>query len=93
MNAFNDALKIDGNNSAARYGLAKLQLATGNAADAVPLLMKVVGANPNSLEARLTLLQGFIAIGDVPQATALANDLLKTHAESRCKPPSSRWPR
>ena len=61
MKAYNDALKIDGNNSAARVGLAKLQLATGAAADAVPLLMKVVAANPRSLEARLLLLQGFIA--------------------------------
>ena len=52
MKSFNDALKIDGNNSVARVGLAKLQLATGAAADAVPLLMKVVAENPGNLEAQ-----------------------------------------
>ena len=82
MKAYTDALKIDANNSDARVGLAKLQLATGAAADAVPLLMKVVAANPGSLEAKLMLLQGFIAVGDVTQATAVANDLLKTNADS-----------
>ena len=46
MKSFNDALRIDGNNGVARVGLAKLQLATGAAADAVPLLMKVVAENP-----------------------------------------------
>ena len=82
MKAFNDALKIDGNNSVARVGLARLQLSTGAAADAVPLLMKVVAANPRALEPRLLLLNGFISIGDMAQATALANDLLKTNADS-----------
>ena len=82
MKAFNDALKIDGNNSVARVGLARLQLATGAAADAVPLLMKVVAENPRNLEARLLLLNGFMSIGDMAQATALANDLLKTNADS-----------
>ena len=43
MKSFNDALKIDGNNNVALVGLARLQLATGSAAEAVPLLMKVVG--------------------------------------------------
>jgi cytochrome c-type biogenesis protein CcmH/NrfG len=56
MKSFNDALKIDGNNSVARMGLARLQLATGAGADAVPLLMKVVAENPRNLEARLLLL-------------------------------------
>jgi len=82
MKSFNDALRIDGNNAVARVGLAKLQLATGAAADAVPLLMKVVTENPRNLEARLLLLNGFMAIGDLTQATALANDLLKTNADS-----------
>jgi Flp pilus assembly protein TadD len=75
-------LRIDGNNAVARVGLARLQLATGAAADAVPLLMKVVAAHPTHLESRILLLNGFIAIGDTAQATALANDLLKTNADS-----------
>ena len=82
MKSFTDALKIDGNNSVARLGLAKLQLATGAAADAVPLLMQVVAANPQNLEARLLLLNGYMSIGDMVQATALANGLLKTHGDS-----------
>ena len=44
--------------------------------------MKVVAENPRNVEARLLLLNGFMAIGDMPQATALANDLLKTNADS-----------
>jgi putative PEP-CTERM system TPR-repeat lipoprotein len=82
MNAFNDALKIDGTNSVARLGLAKLHLATGNAGDAVPLLLKVVEANPTLLEPQLMLLQGLIAVNDVPQATMLAANLVKTHGDS-----------
>jgi Flp pilus assembly protein TadD len=50
----------------------------GAAAEAVPLLMKVVAENPRHLEARVLLLEGYMAAGDMPQATALANDLLKT---------------
>jgi tetratricopeptide (TPR) repeat protein len=82
MKSFNDALKIDGTNNVARLGLARIQLATGAAADAVPLLMKVVADNPRNLEARLLLLNGFISIGDLTQATAVANGLLKTNADS-----------
>ena len=44
--------------------------------------MKVVAENPRNLEARLLLLQGFMAVGDMPQATALANDLQKTNGNS-----------
>jgi Flp pilus assembly protein TadD len=44
----------------------------------VPLLMKVVAENPRHLEARVLLLEGYMAAGDLPQATALASDLLKT---------------
>ena len=82
MKAFTDALAIDGNNSTARFGLARLQINTGAAADAVPLLMKVVAANPANLDAKLLLLQGFMAVGDMPQATALARDLEKTNGNS-----------
>jgi tetratricopeptide (TPR) repeat protein len=82
MKSYNDALKIDGSNSVARMGLAKLQVANGAAADAVPLLMRVVEANPKNLDARLLLLQGYMAIGDVPQATAQANELLKAAPNS-----------
>jgi tetratricopeptide (TPR) repeat protein len=81
IKAYNDALKIDGNNGLARMGLARLQIATGQAADAVPLLMKVVAQNPKHLEARLLLLQGYIGVGDVVQATSLAQDLSKTHGD------------
>ena len=82
MKSFNDAMRIDANNMVARVGLAKVQVANGAAADAVPLLMKVVAENPRNLEAKLLLLQGFMAVGDMPQATALANDLEKTNGAS-----------
>jgi putative PEP-CTERM system TPR-repeat lipoprotein len=82
MKSFNDALRLDGNNSAARLGLAKVQLNNNAAADAVPLLMKVVAENPRNLEAKLLLLQGFMAVGDMPQATALAAELQKTNGNS-----------
>ena len=82
MKAFNDAMRIDGTNSAARIGLARLQVQSGAAAEAVPLLMKVVAEQPRHLEARLLLLQGYMAVGDKPQANALANDLLKTDGDS-----------
>ena len=79
MKAFNDALKLDGNNYAARFGLTRLQVQNGGAADAVPVLMKLVAENPRDLEARLLLLHGFMASGDLRQATALANELVKTN--------------
>ena len=78
MKAYNEALRLDGSNGAARIGLAKLQVHNGAAAEAVPLLMKVVAENPRHLEARVLLLEGYMAAGDLPQATALASDLLKT---------------
>lgn len=82
MKSFNDAMRIDANHVAARVGLARLQVANGAAAEAVPLLMKVVGENPQNLDAKLLLLQGFMAAGDMPQATALASDLEKTNGAS-----------
>jgi len=82
MKAYYGALKIDGNNGVARTGLANLQIASGQAADAVPLLMRVVAENPQNVDARLLLLQGYIAVGDVVHATALANDLGKRHGDS-----------
>jgi len=82
IKSYNDALKIDANNGVARIGLARMQINSGQAAEAVPLLMTVVAGNPNHLEARLLLLQGYVAIGDVVQATALANDLAKTNGNS-----------
>ena len=82
IKAYYDALKIDGNNGVARIGLANLQIASGQAADAVPLLIRVVAENPQNVQARLLLLQGYIAVGDVTQATVLVNDLSKTAADS-----------
>lgn len=82
IKSYNDALKLDANNGVARIGLARMQINSGQAAEAVPLLMTVVAGNPNHLEARLLLLQGFIAVGDVVQATALANSLAKTSGNS-----------
>jgi len=59
-----------------------VQVDNGAAADAVPLLMKVVEENPRNVEARLLLLQGYMAVGDLPQATKLANELVKTNGDS-----------
>lgn len=77
ITAYNDALKIDGSHVEARLGLARLQINNGQAAEAVPLALKIVADNPQNLEARLLLLHGFIAVGDVPQATHQLNVLMK----------------
>ena len=75
--AYNEALKIDGGHVAARLGLARLQINNGQAADAVPLALKIVADNPRNGEARLLLLHGLIAVGDVPQATHQLDVLMK----------------
>lgn len=75
--AFNDALKLDGANTQARLGLARLQINNGMPADAVPLMLKIVEEQPRNLEARLLLLHGLLAVGDLPQATTQLNVLLQ----------------
>ena len=75
--AFNDALKIDGTSTEARMGLARLQINNNTPADAVPLVLKIVEEQPRNLEARLLLLHGLIAVGDLPQATNQLNVLLQ----------------
>ena len=82
MKAYYNALKIDGSNDLARIGLANLQIASGQASDAIPLLTRAVAENPQNVDTRLLLMKGYIAVGDVKQATALANDLGKTAADS-----------
>ena len=69
MATFNEALTLDGNSVDARMGLAEVQIANGMAADAVPLLTKVVEQQPNNLNVRLAMFQGLMAAGDLPQAT------------------------
>jgi putative PEP-CTERM system TPR-repeat lipoprotein len=80
--AFNDALKLDSRNVDGRLGLARLQINNGSAAEAVPLVLKVVEERPTNIEARLLLLYGLIAVGDIPQATTQLNVLLKASPES-----------
>jgi putative PEP-CTERM system TPR-repeat lipoprotein len=80
--AFNDALKIDGTHVEARLGLARVQINDGSAADAVPLVLKIVEEHPRNLEARLLLLHGLMAVGDLPQATQQLNVLLQAAPES-----------
>jgi tetratricopeptide (TPR) repeat protein len=80
--AFNDALKLDGTNMQGRLGLARLQINNGTAADAVPLVLKIVEENPRNLEARLLLLHGLMAVGDLPQATQQMNVLLQASPNS-----------
>jgi tetratricopeptide (TPR) repeat protein len=63
-------------------GLAELQIANGMAADAVPLLTKVVEQQPYNLNARLALFEGLMAAGDVPQATRQVEILQKMSPES-----------
>lgn len=75
--AFNDALKLDGTSTEARMGLARLQINNNTPADAVPLVLKIVEEQPRNLEARLLLLHGLIAVGDLPQATNQLNVLLQ----------------
>jgi tetratricopeptide (TPR) repeat protein len=80
--AFNDALKLDGGNMEGRLGLARLQINNGSAAEAVPLVLKIVEERPTHLEARLLLLYGLIAVGDIPQATRQLDVLLRANPES-----------
>jgi Tfp pilus assembly protein PilF len=80
--AYNDALKLDGKNMEGRLGLARLQINTGSAADAVPLVLKIVEENPRHLEARLLLLHGLMAVGDLPKATEQMNVLLASAPNS-----------
>ncbi len=75
--AYNDALKLDGTNTEARMGLARLQINNNMPADALPLVLKIVEEQPRNLEARLLLLHGLIAVGDLPQATTQVNVLLQ----------------
>src|SRR5687767_12117871 len=80
--AYNEALKLDGNNLDTRLGLARLQINTGNASEAVPLMLKVVDERPSSGEARLLLLHGLMAVGDLPQATRQLELLEKANPNS-----------
>lgn len=80
--AYNDALKLDGNNVEGRLGLARLQINNGQAADAVPLALKIVADHPTNGEARLLLLHGLIAVGDLPQATHQLNILMQANPNS-----------
>jgi Flp pilus assembly protein TadD len=80
MTAYNDALKLDGGSMEGRLGLARLQINNGNAAEAVPLVLKVVEERPASAEARLLLLYGLIAVGDVAQAQRQLDVLLQNNA-------------
>ena len=75
--AYNDALKLDGANTEGRLGLARLQINNNLPADAVPLMLKIVAEQPRNLEARLLLLHGLIAVGDLPQATTQLTVLLQ----------------
>jgi Tfp pilus assembly protein PilF len=79
---FNDALKLDGQNMEGRLGLARLQINNGSPADAVPLVLKVVEEHPTNLEARLLLLHGLMAAGDLPQAQNQLNVLLQAAPNS-----------
>ena len=63
-------------------GLARLQINNGQAADAVPLALKIVDDHPNNGEARLLLLHGLIAVGDLPQATQQLNVLMQANPNS-----------
>lgn len=80
--AFNDTLKLDGTNMNARLGLARLQINNGSAADAVPLMLKIVEEHPRHLEARLLLLHGLMAVGDMNEATRQMNVLLQANPNS-----------
>jgi tetratricopeptide (TPR) repeat protein len=80
--AYNDALKVDAGNLDGRMGLARVQINTGNAAEAVPLILKVVEERPTNGEARLLLLHGLIAAGDFSQASYQLQVLTKTNPNS-----------
>lgn len=80
--AYNDALKIDGKNIEGRLGLARLQINNGQAADAVPLALKIVADYPNHAEARLLLLHGLLAVGDMVQAEHQLGVLMKNFPNS-----------
>lgn len=76
--AFNDALKLDAGNVEGRLGLARVQINSGNAAEAVPLVLKIVEERPTNGEARLLLLYGLMAVGDLAQAERQLDVLLQS---------------
>ena len=80
--AFNAALSLNGNFTEARLGLARLYIDNGTPAEAVPLLLQVVDQQPDNLQARLLLLHGLMAVGDLPQAQRQATILTQAHPNS-----------
>jgi Tfp pilus assembly protein PilF len=80
--AYNTALSIEGSNVEGRLGLARLQINMGNAAEAVPLVAKVVEERPTHGEARLLLMHGLMATGDLAGATRQLQTLETTNANN-----------
>lgn len=80
--AYNDALKVDGRSLEGRIGLARVQINNGQAADAVPMALKLVSDHPSHPEARLILLHGLIAVGDTIQADHQLGVLMKSFPDN-----------
>jgi Flp pilus assembly protein TadD len=80
--AYNEVLKLDANNMEGRLGLARVHINNNSAADAIPLVLKIVEQYPDHQDARLVLLHGLIAVGDFPQATRHLNVLLQSNPNS-----------
>ena len=82
VTAYNDVLKLDAGNMEGRLGLARAQINSGNASEAVPLVLKVVQERPTHGEARLLLLHGLMAVGDMAQAQRQLDILMQNYPES-----------
>jgi len=76
MKAFNEALKLDPAFTGASFQVAKIQLTSGRADLALPIIEDVVRKQPGYLDARLTLVRALMARGDVGRAEAESSTLV-----------------
>jgi len=76
LKAFNEVLKLDPTSIDTSLQVAKLQLTSGRADLALPLVEGVLAKEPENLDARLTLVRVLVARGEVARAETEATTLL-----------------
>jgi tetratricopeptide (TPR) repeat protein len=79
--AFREVLRLRPGANAAQVELAKLQTLSGNAKDAVQTAADAAKSQPDSLQARLTLVRGLIVAGDFTRAERELSSLRADHPD------------
>ena len=77
--AYKDALRVNPHATGVQVALAQLQLRSGRAPDAVGLAETALKANPGNPDARLTLVRGLMARGDLARAETELAQLVKQY--------------